>query len=362
MTNWKVGDSDRRGIISAYDDGPMTLQPGEYALVIDNNAADMSQAVKATVGSWIDDGIRVFQTSDTFIGNRLVDNGDGVVDGVDTGTFDMGIDEVVISDATGLVVDKVSFDTTMCGIGKEQDISLEREDPLASGDCSNLFPGEPSTPGRVNLVWTGTPITDGCICIFPNPPPPRKKIIITEIMFNPLGGSPQDTPEEYPGEWVEILNNECSPVDLTGWRLGDGSLADGLTPVPEGASMELLSGERAVFIPFNSAPPSPIPAGTRIFKVGNSDRIGSGLNNDNDVIYIYDDAGSIVDEIRYDCRANLLKNCGADITQGKSIERTDAFDAESFVNVPDPVPEGQKSATPGEAIPGFQNAAACGPT
>jgi hypothetical protein len=143
--------------------------------------------------------------------------------------------------------------------------------------------------------------------------------------------------KRYPDEWVEILNNECEDVDLTGWTLGDTSLAGGLTPFPVTESMVLKAGERAVLIPFNSVPPSPIPSGTRIFKVGNSDRLGSGFNNDNDTIFIYDAAGSIIDRIRYDCDDSdntPIQNCGTDdeslVVEGSSIARTSATDPTSF--------------------------------
>lgn len=96
-----------------------------------------------------------------------------------------------------------------------------------------------------------------------------------------------------------------------------------------------MPGDRAVLIPFLSDPPSPIPEGTRVFKVGNSDRLGSGFNNDNDTISMYNLDGTVIDRIPYDCESENRLNCssenGESLTiEGMSIERGDASDKESF--------------------------------
>jgi hypothetical protein len=41
------------------------------------------------------------------------------------------------------------------------------------------------------------------------------KVLINEIMFNPLGGNPQE-------EWIELRNVTASPINLAGWRFTRG--------------------------------------------------------------------------------------------------------------------------------------------
>ncbi|MFN7876166.1 MAG: Ig-like domain-containing protein [Pirellula sp.] len=47
-------------------------------------------------------------------------------------------------------------------------------------------------------------------------------VVITEIMYNPNGGSTQ----EQRNEWVEIFNEGTTTVDLSGWRLNDKEVQD----------------------------------------------------------------------------------------------------------------------------------------
>jgi len=167
-------------------------------LVIDNNAVDNSEAMKLNVDSWIASGIRIFQSAATFIGNRLVDNGNNrtVVNGVsqvDNGAIDGGFDEVVFADKDGYVVDRVKFNTNDCPA--VQGFSLERRESLGASDCSNFGPSKATggTPGRQNDPWTET----FCDCSLPPPPRPTlDNVTFTEIKFSP---------DE--SEWVEILNN-----------------------------------------------------------------------------------------------------------------------------------------------------------
>jgi hypothetical protein len=190
-----MGDFDRRGKMTAADGGPMTLEPLEYALIIDNNAQETSQTVNQTITNLIAGGTRVFISPFTFIGNRLVDNGDDP-SAAGNAALDSGDDLVVLSDEAGLVVDRVVFDTATCRdpADTRQDISLERKDPLGPGDCTNFVPSSAveGSPGLENAAWMGLPIALPCTCIN-TPPPTRKNIIITEILFDPPGAN---EPEE----------------------------------------------------------------------------------------------------------------------------------------------------------------------
>ena len=160
------------------------------------------------------------------------------------------------------------------------------------------------------------------------------------------------------------------PIDLEGWSLGDTSLAGFLRPVPPEAGFVLNSGEYAVLIPFDTAQNQTLltalyPLNARIFTVGDGNSIGSGLNNNNDFVYIYDAEGNVVDTIFYKCDEpsdsdNREKNNCAGFeavndpaNANKSIERQDANDTDSFVISP-------PGGTPGTEIEGgVQNLREC---
>lgn len=244
------------------------------------------------------------------------------------------------------VQDIVRFNTDDCPA--PQGVSLERIESLGPSDCSNLEASQSaggSSPGRVNANWKETVCECG-----KNPDPVLPSVIITEVYFNPPGGPEDGQPksDEYPDEWIELNNNDCGPVDIANWSLGDTSLAGALTPVPETASTILSPGERVILIPFLTDATPFLVDGVRVFKVGMGNSLGSGLNNANDRIYIYNENREIIDTMEYSCEDDRT-NCPTDFEEGKTIERTNALDAESFVT---------SEGTPGIAIDGFQNALA----
>ncbi len=97
---------------------------------------------------------------------------------------------------------------------------------------------------------------------------------ITEILPAPLPGQP---------EWVEIHNQGDRAIDLSGWTIGD---AEGQTElsgvIPPESRLVITTQELELDAP------------TLLVN-----RIGNGLNNDGDTIYIYDSEGLVVDFVTY---------------------------------------------------------------
>ena len=95
-------------------DASLKLDTKKYGIIVDSNAYNETTVPKTPMTLFIDElenaGICVYESPFFFIGNRLVDN-----PADDPNAVDMGSDQVVISDANGLVVDLVKFDTTNCG-------------------------------------------------------------------------------------------------------------------------------------------------------------------------------------------------------------------------------------------------------
>ena len=295
-----------------------------------------------------DAGICVYESPFVFIGNRLVDD-----PGDDPSAVDSGSDRVVISDENGLTVDMVEFDTTdpNCGTA-EQDVSLERITFSGPSDCSNFArstngntDAPRSTPGVQNSVFE----EDQCDCNLEPPSITPKNVIFTEINF---------AEENDLDQWIEVRNNDCCDIDLDDWSVGDTSLAGGLTPCPdEGSGKTLPIGYTALFIPFNANCSEYAElSNTKVFRIGNAEngnQIGSGLNANEERIYIYDSNGSIVDTVGYTCMGTDRVNCGdSDTTVDgtTTLQRQDASDPNSFKVLP---------PSPGQDTNGFENAVVC---
>ncbi len=105
-------------------------------------------------------------------------------------------------------------------------------------------------------------------------------VVISEIMFNPPGGSPAE-------EWIELLNVSPSPVNLTGWRINRG--VDFTFP-----GYSLASGARLVVAANTNAFRSRFPGVNNVIggwtgRLGNTDesiRLVTALGEDvNEVHY-----------------------------------------------------------------------------
>ncbi|MCD6532057.1 lamin tail domain-containing protein, partial [bacterium] len=104
------------------------------------------------------------------------------------------------------------------------------------------------------------------------------RIIITEIMFKPTTSSE---------EWIEIYNDDDSPVDLANWTIADASGSATLTT----ESFVVQPGEYAILCESDIAD-----------RFSCSALVAEGwryLNNDGDSIRLYDSFGNLVDSAFY---------------------------------------------------------------
>ncbi|MCY3558909.1 MAG: lamin tail domain-containing protein [Chloroflexi bacterium] len=97
---------------------------------------------------------------------------------------------------------------------------------------------------------------------------------ITEILPAPQSGQP---------EWIELLNVSDHPIDLSGWSIGDlGGRTELSGVVPPGGRLVIA---------------------TQVFESDGAilvvERIGNGLNNDADTIFMYAPDGREVDRVTY---------------------------------------------------------------
>ena len=98
--------------------------------------------------------------------------------------------------------------------------------------------GEPTTEPSPAPSGTSTPF-------IPSATPAPVRLLISEVMANPLGDEPE-------GEWVEIYNPDIEPMPLTGVKIGDAAYSgdpEGMLVFPPG---EVIKPGGLVLIAFQS--------------------------------------------------------------------------------------------------------------
>lgn len=90
---------------------------------------------------------------------------------------------------------------------------------------------------RTPLIQTGIACA---VLLFAGSTRAEEVVVLSEIMFDPVGSDSYD-------EYVEIVNlSEIEPVDLTGWRIGDGEELDQITHA--GMGMVLRPGQIGLIV------------------------------------------------------------------------------------------------------------------
>lgn len=124
--------------------------------------------------------------------------------------------------------------------------------------------------------------------------PMSATVRLTEIMSDPDGSEVSD-------EFVEFRNVGSSPVDLTGWRVGDGESVDDLLPV---RSAILQPGQYGLVLDadysLDSGIYGPLPAESLVFVVGDPTFGHSGFSNvHGEAVVLIDASGDTVDVHTY---------------------------------------------------------------
>ncbi len=110
-------------------------------------------------------------------------------------------------------------------------------------------------------------------------------IVINEIMYQPVARQP---------EWIELFNPGDSPINLGDWSFSDNILTDKISfgdtaLIIDALDYLILTADTTIFQNFPSIL-CPVFVPHQGFPT---------LNNDGDVIYLYDLIGSIIDQVAY---------------------------------------------------------------
>lgn len=125
-------------------------------------------------------------------------------------------------------------------------------------------------------------------------------IVINEILY-----SPTSNPERVL-EWIELYNNSDADVDIAGWELHDNVQTDdilgdsvngtGSTVIPAGG-YAIITGENTEV--YEPGSPYSVDADAVRLQVGDN-KLGSGLDNNGDILTILSDSGEVMDSVSYD--------------------------------------------------------------
>jgi hypothetical protein len=206
-------------------------------------------------------------------------------------------DDVVLLDEDDLIVDAMSWGNSTFAFNPsaptvDEDHSLERRPADQDTDsASDWIDQEDPDPGDINLnPPTPTPSPTNTPTSTPTPTPsPSSGLVINEIHADPhyaLGDANADgIVDDSDDEFIEIVNDSQSPIDLSSWALGDFF---GLRHTfPPGSVVAPGCG----IVVFGGGEPSG-DFGNSLVQVASSGMLG--LNNNGDGVYLYDTEGFIV--------------------------------------------------------------------
>lgn len=162
------------------------------------------------------------------------------------------------------------------------------------------------------------------------PPGGEERLRLTEVFPDPPGPDGRGA-----GEWVEIQNRGDTPVDLSGWRIGDRSdPADRILPWREGTPAVLgVHGFALIVDPDSDPAGMGLAPGVLLLKPDDGS-IGNGLRADGERLHLVMPDGTVADTVRWRAHAG----------EGVSWERVGSPDAGGSEWRPCRAPAG---ATPG---------------
>ena len=291
LTGWKIDDSSNALKTAVALRGLTTLPAGKSAVFLEND--DPTSTPDTTVAA-------AFSAS-WYGPNRPAGFLVGFYGGSGVGLSTSG-DAVNLFDASGNYVTGVTFGAvTTAGATFDNSARLGAiAGPVAISrpSAESVFgaftsPGDKEVGSPDGLAPTGGGTT---------PPPAGGSIVVSEVDAAGSGAS-------YAADWFELTNTGTASVDLTGWKMDDGSTSAG-SAVALGGVPSLPAGRSALFFEDTNGVDSTIvaaftqawfsqngfPAGFLYGFYGGS---GVGLSTGGDSVAIFDATGTLVTGVAF---------------------------------------------------------------
>jgi hypothetical protein len=142
------------------------------------------------------------------------------------------------------------------------------------------------------------------------PPPLGDNVIISEVMFNPVG-------DENLYEWIELFNPTANPIVLDGWAIADTD--DGRYTFPLSANFTFQPGDYLIL----GASQYAVQSGVDVVYNNQSTTEGAiRLNNTEDTVTLFNEQSAQVDQVHY--FSNWIREEGHSIVR-KAIKKSSNF-------------------------------------
>ncbi|MEE2828369.1 MAG: lamin tail domain-containing protein, partial [Myxococcota bacterium] len=250
LSSLVLDDGDHSYLLSHYPGRGSTLQPGDYGLIVDEDASSLVA---------LPEGVPLAVLQDTLLDTALSSE-----------------DPVRLLDSDGSSLVDGFLWPFQSGQGRSIERSVLRGAPASAGQWLSSPCASGSSPGSENCAGTGGMGTAES----------ELDLLITEVMHNPFF--------EASGEFVEIYNRGDVDIELAGLLLWDGDAADSLVAFDSQETTVLSPGGFALVLDggFNGdylLPPDLVLLTTE------DQALGSGLAGDDPVVLFEPDFLTVVD-------------------------------------------------------------------
>ena len=261
ISGWKVDDGSNSFAASAILNGVTIIKPGESVIFIETNDLNTKKAL--FLSTWFGANPPAELQIGSYTGGGL---------GLSTGG-----DGVSLFDAGGVLKAKVSFGSAPGG-------------PFPTFDNGKgLDNAEITQLSKVGVFGAFAAINDAAEI---GSPGTVGSLIITEVAPWSSGNSPVGS------DWFELTNLKAIPVDITGWKVDDGSNSFAVAAALNGVST-LKPGESVIFLETNDpAAKAPLFLSTWFganpppgLQIGSYTGSGLGLSTGGDGVSIFNAAG-----------------------------------------------------------------------
>jgi len=138
-----------------------------------------------------------------------------------------------------------------------------------------------------------------------------------------------DRGKEYDNEWVEIYNQSDVPLDINNWKICDNNSCDVLS-----AEKEIPAQGYGFIVASSTTASTTMPAFWYLpedvveVKIPDS-RIGNGLGNDGDALYLQRPDGVVIDEVNWQINDDVWNPGAVDVKEGNVLSRkTNGYDTD----------------------------------
>lgn len=203
-------------------------------------------------------------------------------------------------------------------------ISLVIFSPISAIHAGSGLPFEFNEPRSATNAWLGLPVI---INNLPPASPTAGILLITEVLYNPLGREPD-------GEWAELYNAGGASIDLYGYKIGDQpspGCCEGMLAFPPGT---ILKPGQIIIVAYKATAFQVVYGFKPDYEMESSDpdvpvltryvdwaERGVELTNTGDELLVIGPDNQMVDSVSWGSSKFAFDPSAANVPEGSSLER-----------------------------------------